>query len=256
MSDHLVSYLESILAGRPEGHAPFQWLSDEETAAIETDDDSELSVRPWIDAQRDIDPSVCARFGERSLFMRGLLVPETDEPNATATLSASDELQLVVDARRLGVGYVLARAVAGGVRTALNNVLQARAGTFEEEIDDEGIHVFSACTYRAAVARLAEWTLPSTDHAGAPMRTRIPVERWQPWIVNELGTDVRAVEINMFLPGDGASLEPRTWLLADGFETAVLAIPDGDSLRVTSMTRTQLREHLTDRIATSVGVSI
>lgn len=256
MSDRLISYLSSTLADSADGAVTFQWMSDEETAAIETDEPSEFTVQPWIDAQTDLDRGVFRRFGERSLFLRGLLEARVDEQTSEPTLGITEELQLVVDARRLGVAYVLARAAHHGVRTARNYVLQSRIGAFEEEIDGEGIHLFSACTYRAAVDRLAEWTLPGVEHGGAAMRTRISADRWQAWVLNELGVDVRIVEINLFLPGENGTFEPDTWLLAHGHGVAVLAAPEGDSLGITSLSRSRLAERLGQRIADTLRVQL
>lgn len=256
MSEELLSFLKSSLAVADDGVATFQWLSDEETAAIEQPDESEFTVQPWIEAQQDIDAGIGGRFGERSLLMRGLLEIGTDEGSGEAVLQPSDELRLVVDARRLGVGYILARAVHDGVRTARNNVLQPATGTFEELIDEQGIHLFSACTYRAAMTRLAGWALPDAQHSGAEMRTRISPDRWHVWIVNELGTDVRAVEVNLFLPGPSGSLEPETWALAHGHGVAVLGTAEGESLQIASMTTERLQQRLCERLSISLGVTV
>lgn len=256
MSDRLLSYLRETLATADDEVVTFQWMSDEETAAIETDDESELTVQPWIEVQDDIDPRICRRFGERSLFLRGLLEAAVDEETGQPTLAITDDLRLVADARRLGDAYILARSLHNGVRTARNNVLQSQSGVFEEEIDADGIHLFSACTYRAALNRLAAWALPFADHGGVEMRTRISADRWQQWVVNELGVDVRVVEVNLFLPGPSGSLEPEHWLMAHANDVAVLAIPDGDSLQVASMTTSRLGERLRSRVATALDVLV
>lgn len=256
MSEELLSFLKSSLATADDGVATFQWMSDEETAAIEQPDESEFTVQPWIEAQQDIDPSIGGRFGERSLFLRGLLEIGAADDSGEPVLQPSEELRLVLDARRLGVGYILARSVHDGVRTARNNVLQPEAGTFEEHIDEQGIHLFSACTYRAAMSRLATWALPDAQHGGAEMRTRISPDRWHVWIVNELGSDVRAVEVNLFLPGPSGSLEPETWALAHGHGIAVLGTADGESLQLASMTTERLEQRLRERLSISLGVTV
>lgn len=256
MTEQLTPYLQSALADAGEDVVTFQWMTDEETAAIERPEESELTVRPWIEAQDDIDVSVSARFGERSLFMRGLLVGGFDEETGEPGPVATDDLRFVMDARRLGVAYILARAVERGQRTARNNVLQSQIGSFEEDIDDEGIHIFSACTYRATANRLAAWALPAADRGGVKMRTRISIDRWERWIINELGVDVRAVEMNVFLPGTNGTFEPETWLFAQGYEAAVLAIPDGQSIEIASMTSQRLEQRLAERIAMSLGVQV
>ena len=252
----LVEYLRSALTGTGKDVATYEWMSDEETAAIEQTDDSRFTVRPWLEQQDDIDPSVPARFGERSLVMRGLLVAGTDPETGEPALVPSDELRFLADTRRLGVAYILARAIERGRRSARTNILQEQIGSYEEDIDDEGIHLFSACTYRATVSRLAEWALPNADRGGVQMRTRISTDRWQRWIINELGVDVRAVELDLFFPGTDGEVAPQTWLLAQGLETAILAEREGESLQITSMTRTRLEELLAERIAASLGVQV
>lgn len=254
MSEQLISFLRSSLADAEHGCTTFQWLSDEETATLEGSEESEFTVQPWIEAQPDVDPALAARVGERSLLLRGLLRVETDDESGDAGLAPTDDLRLLIDARRLGAGYILARSLYDGVRTAHNNVLQPELGSFEEEIDEHGIHLFSACTYRAAIARLAAWALPGAHHDGVEMRTRISADRWQVWIVNELGSDVRAVEVNLFLPGPSGALEPETWALAHGHEIAVLGIPEDGSLHLASMTTERLEARLWKRLTDSLGI--
>ena len=71
--------------------------------------DSEFGVLPWIDSLEGVDRSMAAKFGERSLFLRGLLQPRLDEPEGLASLVPSDELRLAADARRNGDGVDISR---------------------------------------------------------------------------------------------------------------------------------------------------
>lgn len=256
IAEDMISFLASTLGQAGVDHVPFEWLSDEETAAIEQPGKSDYTVRPWIQAQDDIDPSVCMRFGERSLLLRGLLEPDAHE-NGRTVLVPSLSLRRVIRARQDGIGYLLGRAVHDDSHTALYHVLQPSIGSFEEQVDDQGIHVYSACTYRAALSRLADWALPGTDHAGAQMRTRIPVGRWSQWLLNELGADVRIVELTVFLPDATGRLAGKTWHLAHAHGVGVLATTEDEhSLQVASVTRARLTETLTRQVSSALHVSI
>lgn len=257
MHEHLVEFLRSALASTDEEHLAFQVLSDEEIAAIDEQAESELSLHPWVDAQDDIDPRICARFGERSLFLRGLLEASADRAGGTADLVVSEDLQLVADARRLGEGHVMMRSTNNGSTTGRYLVLQGSVGGFEEAVDADGLHLFAACTYRAAVDRLAQWALPASDHGGVRMRTRVPADRWHAWITNELGTDVRLVDVKTFLPGPGGMLGTESWLIAHARGVGVIVTPDDrDTLEVSSMTQTRLAELLGQRISAALHVDL
>lgn len=246
----MVSYLRSRLVDTGMDCVPYEMLSDEELAAIDGGHESAFLVRPWIEAQDDVDARVAARFGQRSLLLRGLLEVRTgvDEPS----VEVSDELQFLADSRRDCVAYVSARTSRRGERRARNYALQEDIGAFEEEADAEGFHLFSACTYAAAVRRLAAWALPGVDHRGPEVRTRVPRRRWGAWAVNEFGTEATLGRIDLFL--GGADDPGETWLLAQAHGAGVLGFVDGDKVRVTSTTIARLESRLTDRIARGLGV--
>lgn len=256
MTEHLVSYLRNALARADEGVVTFEHLSDEETAVIESEDASDLTVRPWMESQKHLDAASASLFGRRSLYLRGLLRRGIDEHTGLETLVLSDELRLVADARRLGVAYAVAVATHRGERTARNNALQPQIGTFEEDIDTDGFHHFSACTYRTALHRLADWTLPNGgDHAGE-IRTEVTASRWQRWVTKQLGADARTVEINIFAPDGTGSYAGEQLRAAHAGDTAVLSVAEGKTLRVASATTSQLEYQLAERISTLLGVRI
>ncbi|UYM04930.1 hypothetical protein [Solicola gregarius] len=249
MHDHLVSYLRSALSNAADGSYTFQLLSDEEIAAIDREVESDLSLQPWIDAN-NLNVRECARFGERSLFLRGLLEPSDEATDDGIRLRASDALQLVADVRRLCDAHLMARSAHGGVRTGRYLTVQSRAGAFEESVDAEGMHVFTACTHGVAVERLAEWALPIVSHAGVPVNGRIPVERWNTWVINELGVSARQVEVLLFLPDATGAIGAESWLVAHANGIGVIAFPDGgQQLRISAITRERLSELILDRVA-------
>ena len=252
MIDDLVAYLRSALSNSTDGTYTFQLLSDEEIAAIDQRVRSELSVQPWLDAN-GITLAQAAQFGERSLFLRGLLEPSDEQSSDGIRLQASDALQLVADARRLGDGHLMARSSHGGVRTGRYVTLQTRAGAFEETVDAEGMHLFTACTHRAALERLAEWALPVEERPGAPVRGSVPVERWNTWIMNELGIGARQAEILLFLPDPSGAIAAESWLLAHAHGVGLIAYPDGGhELRVATCTSDRLVEQLHERVTAAL----
>ncbi|UYM06371.1 hypothetical protein [Solicola gregarius] len=255
MTDHLVAHLRTALSGAVEGHRPFQILSDEELVAIEDPRASEFSMQPWIDSlEDDLAERTVARFGERSLLLRGLLRPKADESGAT--LVPSDELRLAAEARYLGVGYIMMRSTYARARSGRYVVLQPEIGGYEEDIDSDGMHVYSACTYAAATRRLAEYALPHVRHNSGGVRVRIRASHWQRWLVNELGADVRPVQVNLFLRGASVALEPDVWLVASAGDVGLLAVREQDDLLVTSMTRARLERRLAERVAHSLRIDL
>ena len=255
MAEHLIAHLRDVLRSGQD-HVPFQILSDEELAAIDHDHESEFILQPWIEGQPDIDAAVSARFGQRSLFLRGLLEPWSEEATGDATFLPSKQLKFVTDARRLGVGYIMVRATYDGNRTGRYVVLQSELGGYEEDIDDDGIHVYAACSYRSALERLADFALPIPDHHGVEVRARIAADRWQPWLLNELGVDTRPVQVNLFLPAASGALEPEAWLVAHANEIGLLATRVGDDLQIASMTPSRLYDRLAERVSIALGVDI
>lgn len=255
MSDELIAYLRDSLGNVSDGIVTFQHMSDEETAVIESDDPSGFTVQPWIESQKHLDAESASLFGRRSLYLRGLLAIEPDATTGEPALAITDELRFVADARRLGVGYLLARAVHRGERTARNNALQAQIGTYEEDIDTDGFHHFSACTYRTAVRRLAEWALPGS-HASGQLRESVAHGRWARWTAKALGPDARTVEVNLFLPDGGGSYATSTWLCAHGNGAAVLAEPNGKQLNVSSSSASRLEYLLAEHLSHGLGVQV
>jgi hypothetical protein len=250
---HLIDHLRELLDGG-EDPQPFAVLADEELAAMDNSDVSELTVQPWIDEQTGLDPALAARFGARSLFLRGLLVP--DDEDGAETLTRSDELRLTLDARRLGTGFVRAISRHGGVHTARINVLQAELGGFEEEVTADGFHLFAGCSYRVAAERIAVWAVPITAAPVASGSSRIPVERWPTWALDELGLDHRQVEIDLFLPRPEGDLGEERWVVAHDDDLAVLAEPLGPQhteLQVSPVTPGSLTARLRERLQTALG---
>lgn len=250
---HLIDHLRELLGGG-EDPQPFAVLADEELAAMDTADFSELTVQPWIDEQSGVDSSVAARFGLRSLFLRGLLVP--DDEDGAETLTMSDELRLTVDARRLGTGFVRATSRHGGVHTARINVLQAEIGGFEEDVTADGFHLFAGCSYGVAAERIAAWAVPIADVPGASGSRRIPVERWPTWTLEELALDQRHVEIDLFLPRAEGDLGEERWIVAHDDDVAVLAQPlepQHTELQVSPVTPGSLAALLRERIESTLA---
>ncbi|MGH3360154.1 MAG: hypothetical protein ACRDO7_15235, partial [Nocardioidaceae bacterium] len=256
VTDRLVSYLRARLIDAGQECFPYQIMSDEEMSAIEVGDDSPFVVRPWIDSQDDVDTALAARFGQRSLLLRGLLEVNTDAGSDEPSITIGDDLQFVIDSRRQGVGYIMARSSSRDEQSACNNALQPQIGTFEEEIDGEGYHLFTACTYAAAMRRLAAWALPDVSHHGAEARTRIPVGRWGEWIVNELGVDSTVGEIDFFLPCADDPAVPETWRIAHAYGAGVLGLREGETVLVVSMTTDRLAARLSRRVSQSLGVAV
>ncbi|UPK77081.1 hypothetical protein MU582_10720 [Nocardioidaceae bacterium SCSIO 66511] len=253
MTDHLVQYLQEVVAPSDNGCVTFLALSDEETAALESDDRSGLTVRPWIESQDRLDAESAAVFGRRSLYMRGLATID-QEPGGYA-LNLTQQLQFAADARHLGVGYIFAQAAQNGQRTGRNNVLQSRVGTFEEDIDDFGIHRLSGCTYRTALQRLAAWAIPPSSN-GQPIRESVPARRWQRWASKELGPNVRTVEINLALPDGSGSFAESVWHTAFGNGSSILGVPAGGSINVSSATPSQLEYALAEQVTAALGVAV
>lgn len=254
-TEDLVAYLRNALSDAPDGIVTFEHLSDEETAVIETDDQSGFTVQPWIESQKHLDAESASLFGRRSLYLRGFLTIGPDPETGEETLLISDRLNFIADTRRLGVGYILARALHRGERTARNNVLQSQIGTYEEDIDTDGFHHLSVCTYRTALRRLAEWALPQ-PHVHDEFRATVPENRWVRWTAKKLGPDVRTIEINMFLPDGTGNYDASNWLCAHGNGSTVLAEPNGKQLNVASTSASRLEYLLADQLARGLAVQI
>lgn len=258
MSERLVDFLKGCLADSAGAPAAFAVLSDEEIAAIDQAVDPDFSVRPWIDAQEDLDPMAFARFGERSLVLRGMLVPRVEETTSNLAFTVSDELQMLADARRDGIGFLRFTTRHDGVHTGRIVVLQAEVGGFEEDVAFEGFHYFTACSYADVARRLAEWSLPIPDAGDVPGEVRVGAGGWGAWVVNELGVDARHVEADLYLPGPTGDMRSVHWMVAHNDADAVLARPDasgGDRLRVTATTPGMLARVLAGEISGAVATS-
>lgn len=258
MSNLLVEFLKDCLANSGGDPVTFTVLSDEEIAAIDQTVDPEFSICPWLDAQDDLEPAAFARFGERSLVLRGMLEPQTDETTSELTFAISDELQLVADARRDGIGFLRFTARYDGVRTGRLVVLQQEVGAFEEDVAVEGFHYFTACGFADASRRLAEWSLPIPDEGDLRGEARIAAAEWGAWAVNELGADARHVEADLHLPGRTGQMRSMHWIIAHNDDSAVLAQPDGsgsEQLQVTTTTPSMLTRVLSTEIHNAIATS-
>lgn len=89
--EHLIALLHELLDGHDDDVRPFAVLSDEELAALEQPGPPEFTVRPWIEAQPDVDAALAARFGHRSLLLRGLVEPVGVADDGDALLGLSDQ---------------------------------------------------------------------------------------------------------------------------------------------------------------------
>ena len=254
-SEELLTYMRDVLADAPEGIVTFEQLSDEETAVIETTDQSGFTVQPWIESQKHLDAASAALFGRRSLYLRGMLTVGLDPETGQEALLISDRLNFIADARRLGMGYILARAHHRGERTARNNVVQAQIGTYEEDIDTNGFHHLSVCTYRTAVQRIATWALPQ-PHSGDEIRDSIARSRWDRWTGKTLGADARTVEINVFLSDGNGDYHASEWLCAHGNGFTVLAESNGKQLNIASTSASRLEYLLGEQLANGLGVHV
>ena len=104
--EEMVSSLRGLLEGKHPAYQPFLVLSDEEVAVLDRGERSELIVQPWIESQPEVSASLAMKFGERSLFLRGLVTD--DEVESEDVLRASEDLELAANARRVGCAFIRA----------------------------------------------------------------------------------------------------------------------------------------------------
>lgn len=228
-------------------------LTDEELAALGQDPSSTPEPFPWISQTRGVDHELAGRFGVRSLLARGLLREAADRAGGPAVLDVPPEVRVVLDTRRIGLGYVRALRPDEASPSSKIMVVQPELGVFEEEISPQGFHLFTACAYDAATARLARWCLPAdcAGHLGGGVR--IPAAQWAEYLFAELPTEPAVIAIEVYLPSSSGERAAEQWMVAYGGASAVLARPLGaELLDVQPLTVERLRGLLADRIDQSL----
>lgn len=226
-------------------------LTDEELAAVEQDAASTPHPTPWIAETPGVSRELAGRFGVRSLLARGLLRETVAAPGAAPVLDVPPEIRIVLDTRRIGLGYVRAMRPQDGAASSKIMVVQPELGTFEEDISIQGFHLFTACNYDDSTSRMARWCLPGREGHPSGGVAHISEAEWPAFLYAELpDATVTDLSIEVFLTDRAGHREADHWLVAYSDSVALLARPTpGHGLAVRPVTTQRLRDLLDDRIA-------
>ncbi|UYM04932.1 hypothetical protein [Solicola gregarius] len=251
-SDETIHRLRDLLQRAAHEPHTITLLTDEELVAIEHIEAATPHPTPWVADTRGVSRELAGRFGVRSLLARGLLRETNPVPGADRVLDVPPEVRVVLDTRRIGLGYVRAVRPQNGTGSSKIVVVQPELGAFEEDISVQGFHLFSACNYDDAATRLARWCVP-VDGPRTGGMMEIATHEWPQFLYVEL-PDAKVTDLNVevLLPDHRGERDPEQWLIAYSDRIALLACPSSAStLAVRPLTTNRLRELIDDRIASA-----
>lgn len=250
IDEPIIQQLQGLLLRAENEPYPIALLTDEELIAIEHTEATTPHPLPWVDSLAGVDHKLAGEFGARSLLTRGLIRNQAASSANPPELDVPPELRIVLDTRRVGLGYVRALRPRGEAGASKIMVVQPELGVFEEEITDRGFHLFTACTYADSTIRLASWTVPENVVRVSGSAIELPARQWPEFLLEELpGMQVSDLTIEVYLPEPGGRHEPEQWTVAYSDAMALLATPlHGERLAVSPITAGRLRDLLDDRI--------
>lgn len=251
-SDETIHQLRELLRKAEREPHTITLLTDEELVAVERLGASTPYPTPWVTASRGVSRELAGRFGVRSLLSRGLLQVSSAIPGAEPTLDVPPEVRIVLDTRRVGLGYVRAVRPQSQAGSSKIVVVQPELGAFEEDISVQGFHLFSACNYADAATRLARWCVP-VDGPRSGGAIEVATREWPAFLHSELPhAKVTDLNVELLLPDQHGERTPEQWLVAYSDRLALLALPSSAmTLSVRPVTAHRLRELIDDRIASA-----
>lgn len=235
----LVEFIGTHLADRDSDDA-FLVLSDEEVIAIDRTMEPDEVILPWALDQQDLDVTAFARFGERSLVLRGLVTIDVSAtPDEQSVRSTTAEiLDMAISARRSGAAIMRFVTMTGEAAVGLVVTVQPRHGVVIEEVGPEGFHYFTALGYNEALDRIVDRLIPEDTQPATGAALTIDESAWPAWCRNELGMQAHVVEADSYLADTSGDMRSENWLIASG---------DGLSVHVERDDTGRLRIAMTDR---------
>lgn len=148
-----------VLASASAVGAPLPTLTDEEVVALDGVQHEQLVALPWLSAQDGSKELMCA-IALRGLLAKELVYPVVFEGETEPSrLHATDDITGTLTLRRSGNSVVsVERTVSTGKRWLYGYVHDD--GVLLEEVDESGLHGFTAVTRDQLVPRLAEFVDP------------------------------------------------------------------------------------------------